>query len=111
MFELMNNLFIYSNPFLHMDDLLNELLGPSIFLLVLDMLIENPDQWMNLREIARRVNKNPGSISPVMPTLLERGFITDCKVGKVSVVYRLNSTNKKVQALMALRNTLKKSPH
>jgi len=92
-----------------MKDLLNELLGPSIFLLVLDMFIEYPHQWMNLREIARRVDKNPGSISPVIPTLLERGFVTDCKVGKVSVVYQLNYANKKVQALMTFRKTLKKT--
>lgn len=92
-----------------MKDLLNELLGPSIFLLVLDMFLEYPGQWMNLREIARRVDKNPGSISPVVPTLLERGFITDCKVGKVSVVYKLNYDNEKVHALMVLRNTLKKT--
>jgi len=94
-----------------MEDLLNELLGPSIFLLVLDMFLEYPGQWMNLREIARRVNKNPGSISPVVPTLLERGFITDCKVGKVSVVYQLNCDNEKVRALMTFRKTLKKSSH
>ena len=93
-----------------MEDLLNELLGPSIFLLVLDMFLEYPNQWMNLREIARRVDKNPGSISPVMPTLVEKGLIQDCKVGKVSVVYRLNNTSKNVQALMTLRKTLKKTP-
>ena len=102
--------YILKNLFLCMEDLLNELLGPSIFLLVLDMFLEYPGQWMNLREIARRVSKNPGSISPVIPALLERGFVTDCKVGKVSVVYQLNYTNKKVQALMTLRKTLKKTP-
>ena len=93
-----------------MEDLLSEFLGPSILLLVLDMFIEDPHQWMNLREIARRVNKNPGSISPVIPTLLERGFITDCKVGLSRVVYRLNYDNEKVRALMTLRKTLKKTP-
>ena len=93
-----------------MKDLLNELLGPSIFLLVLDMFLEYPNQWMNLREIARRVDKNPGSISPVVPTLVEKGLIQDCKVGKVSVVYRLDNTSKNVQALMTLRKTLKKTP-
>lgn len=92
-----------------MKEVLNELLGPSIFLLVLDMLLEYPHQWMNLREIARRVDKNPGSISPVMPTLLERGLVTGCKVGKVSVVYQLNRANDEVKALMKLRNTLKEA--
>jgi len=94
-----------------MEDLLNELLGPSIFLLVLDMFLEYPGQWMNLREIARRVNKNPGSISPVIGGLVERGLVTDCKVGKVSVVYQLNCDNEKVRALMTFRKTLKKASH
>lgn len=92
-----------------MKQVLNELLGPSIFLLVLDMFLEYPHQWMNLREIARRVDKNPGSISPVMPTLLERGLVTGCKVGKVSVVYQLNHANNEAKALMKLRNTLKEA--
>ena len=92
-----------------MEDLLNELLGPSIFLLVLDMFLEYPCQWMNLREIARRVNKNPGSISPVIRGFVEKGLVTDCKVGKVSVVYQLNCDNEKVRALMTFRNTLKKT--
>jgi DNA-binding IclR family transcriptional regulator len=91
-----------------MEGVLNETLGPSIFLLVLDILLEYPNQWMNLREIARRVDKNPGSVSPVMPTLLERGLVTDCKIGKVSVAYKLNTENEKAQALMSLRNALKK---
>lgn len=87
---------------------LNDLLGPSIFLLVLDMFIDNPDQYMNLREIARRVDKNPGSISPIMPELLARGMVTGCKVGKVSVVYQLNTENPQVAALMELRRKLKR---
>ena len=95
--------------FIHVEDVINELLGPSIFLLVLDMFLEYPRQWMNLREIARRVDKNPGSISPVMPTLLKRGMVTGCKVGKVSVVYSLNECDEKVQALMAMRKRLKRT--
>ncbi len=91
-----------------MKDILNELLGPSIFLLVLDMFLENPDQWMNLREVARRVDKNPGSVSPVMPSLVEKGLVESCKVGVVSSVYRLNHKDEKVKALMNLRNSLKK---
>jgi hypothetical protein len=90
-------------------EVLNELLGPSIFLLLLDMFLDNPRQWMNLREVARRVDKNPGSVSPVMPSLVEKGLVESCKVGKVSVVYRLNHRSEKVQALMTLKNTLKES--
>ncbi|MCK4438678.1 hypothetical protein KAV47_06360 [Candidatus Bathyarchaeota archaeon] len=88
---------------------LNDLLGPSIMLLVLDMLIDDPNQWMNLREIARRIDKNPGSVSPVMPELLRRDLVMGCKVGKVSVVYQLNRGNPQVEALIEFKKTLDKS--
>ena len=88
---------------------LHDLLGPSIMLLVLDMLIDNPNQWMNLREIARRIDKNPGSVSPVMPELLKRSLVTGCKVGKVSVVYQLNRNNPQVKALIDFKKSLDES--
>jgi len=91
-----------------MEYLLNELLGPSNYLLVLEMFLENPTQWMNLREIARRVNKNPGSISRVVKDLVKRGLLVDCKVGLVSAVYELSYDNENVRALLNLRNALKK---
>jgi len=90
-----------------MGDHLSRLLGPSIFLMVLDMMLEDPCQWMNLREIARRIDKNPGSVSPVMPELVARGLVEDCRVGKVSVVYRLKTDDVRVQALMGLKESLK----
>ncbi|MDH5451414.1 MAG: winged helix-turn-helix domain-containing protein [Candidatus Bathyarchaeota archaeon] len=74
----------------------------------MDLLLECPHQWMNLREIARQVDKSPGSVSRAMKELVERRLVTDCKVGKVTVVYQLNERNEKVQALMTLRNMLKK---
>ena len=89
--------------------MINDLLGPSIFLLVLDMFLENPDEIMNLREIARRVSKNPGSISPVMPNLIERKLLNGCKVGKVTIVYNLNTSNPSVKALLELKNRLRES--
>lgn len=91
-----------------MERSLYELFGPSIFLLVLDMFLDYPSQWMNLREIARRIDKNPGSVSPVMPGLVERGLILGCKVSKVSVVYRLNTDDERVMALMRFKESLKK---
>ena len=92
-----------------MGDHLSRLLGPSIYLMILDMLLEDPCQWMNLREIARRIDKNPGSVSPVLPELVGRGLVEDCKVGKVSVVYRLRTDDARVQALMRLKDSLKAS--
>jgi len=94
---------------MEMEGIISNLLGPSNFLLVLDLFLECPCQWMNLREIARRVGKNPGSISPVMSKLVERGLILDCKVGIASTVYQLNFKDKNIQALLTLRETLKKT--
>ncbi len=71
------------------------------------MFLENPDEWMNLREVARRVDKNPGSISPVMPSLLKKGLVEGCKVGKVSIVYRLNDQDERVKALTEMKERLK----
>ena len=83
---------------------LYELLGPSIFLLTLDLFLENPDEMMNLREIARRIDKNPGSVSPILPRLLDRGLLIGTQVGKISVVYQLNIDNEIVKDLMEFRN-------
>ncbi len=85
----------------------NELFGPSIFLLVLDLFLENPDELLNIREIARRVNKNPGSISRVMPLLLERGFVKQIKIGKAVRAYRLNVESELVQVLIEFQRKLK----
>ncbi len=87
-------------------DDLNKLLGPSLYLLVLDKLLESKGQWMNLREIARRVDKNPGSISPVLPNLVERGLLQECKVGAVSKIYQLYWDKPEVQALVKLKKSL-----
>jgi len=85
---------------------LNTIFGPSIFLLVLDLFVNNPDDLMNLREIARRVDKNPGSVSPIMPRLVERDMLIQTKIGKVSYVYQLNSNNEIIQLLFEFNNKL-----
>jgi len=84
----------------------NELFGPSIRLLVLDLFLENPESLMNLREIARRVNKNPGSVSRVLPRLIKDGILEQHKIGKVIYAYRLNTKNELVQLLIDFRKKL-----
>ncbi|MEM2929218.1 MAG: helix-turn-helix domain-containing protein [Nitrososphaerota archaeon] len=86
---------------------LNKLFGPSIYLLVLDMFIENPDKMINLREISRLVNKNPGSVTRVMAKLVKNGFLKQTKIGKVSYVYNLNIENEKVKLLIDFYKKLK----
>ena len=60
---------------------LNELLGPSKYLIVLDLFLQNPEEFMNLREIARRIDKNPASIMKVLPSLVNRNYIARTKIG------------------------------
>jgi Fic family protein len=87
--------------------ILYKLFGPSIYLLVLDMFIENPDKMINLREISRLVNKNPGSVTRVISKLVKNGFLKQVKIGKVSYVYSLNIENEKVELLIEFYKKLK----
>jgi Fic family protein len=87
--------------------ILYKLFGPSIYLLVLDMFIENPDKMINLREISRLVNKNPGSVTRVISKLVKNGFLKQVKIGKVSYVYSLNIENEKVKLLIEFYKKLK----
>jgi Fic family protein len=87
--------------------ILYKLFGPSIYLLVLDMFIENPDKIINLREISRLVNKNPGSVTRVISKLVKNGFLKQVKIGKVSYVYSLNIENEKVKLLIEFYKKLK----
>ena len=75
-------------------------------LLILDLFLDNPEKYMNLREIARRVEKNPGSISRVIPRLLEEGFLMRVEVGKVMYAYHLNREDDLVQLLIDFRKQL-----
>jgi len=84
----------------------NKLFGPSIYLLVLDMFLDNPDEFMNLREVARLVDKNPGSISRIIPRLVEEGFLQQIQVGKTIYAYHLNTDNELVQLLIEFRKKL-----
>lgn len=81
---------------------LDELLGPSKKLQVLDLFLQNPEEFMNLREIARRLDKNPGSITTVLPLLVDRNYITHTKIGTKVIAYKLNNDNKTIQLLQQL---------
>ena len=78
----------------------NELFGPSIYLLVLDVFLENPEELMNVREVARRINRNPGSVSRVLPRLLNKSYVTCTQIGAKIVAYKLNQGNTVVQLLL-----------
>ena len=81
---------------------LNELLGPSKYLKTLDLFLQNPEEMMNLREIARRLNKNPGTVTQILPTLVNKNYITHTKIGTKIVAYKLNKDNKTVKQLQKL---------
>ena len=84
---------------------LDELLGPSKYLKTLDLFLQNPEEMMNLREIARRLNKNPGSVTQTLPTLVNKNYITHTKIGTKIVAYKLNNDNKTVKQLQKLINS------
>ena len=88
--------------------MLNDIFGPSIHLLIFDMFLENSDKLMNLREIARMVDKNPGSVSRVIPILVENELLEQIKVGKKMYVYRLHQKNDVVKLIMDFYEKLKK---
>jgi predicted transcriptional regulator len=81
---------------------LDELLGPSKYLKTLDLFLQSPEEMMNLREIARRLNKNPGSVTQILPTLVNKNYITRTKIGTKIVAYKLNKDNKTVKQLQKL---------
>ncbi len=55
---------------------------------------------MNLREVARRIDKNPASVMKVLPSLVNRNYITHTRIGAKIVAYKLNKENKKVKLLL-----------
>lgn len=88
--------------------MLNRLFGPSIHLLILDWFIKNPEELLNLTSIAKKIDKNPGSVSRVIPMLVENMFLEQIKVGETMNVYRLNTENEIVQLIMEFCEKLKK---
>jgi Mn-dependent DtxR family transcriptional regulator len=72
---------------------LDEMLGPSKYLKTLDLFLQNPQEFMNLREIARRLDKNPGSVSQILPVLVDKNYVTHTKIGKKIIAYKLNNEN------------------
>ena len=90
---------------------LNELHGPSKYLIVLDLFLQNSEDFMNLREIARRIDKNPASVMKVLPSLVNRNYISRTKIGAKVVAYRLNKDNKKVKLLLELLQKLEEAEH
>jgi hypothetical protein len=84
----------------------NALFGPSIYLLILDLFLQHPDELMNLREIARRIDRNPGSVSQVLPRLVANDYVTCTRIGVKIVAYNLNQSNKIVLLLLAFHERL-----
>ena len=84
----------------------NSVLGPSIFLQILDMFLDHPNDLVNIRETSRRINKNPGSVSPVIPKLVKRQLITVIKIGAKITAFQLNKENETVKHLIELHNRM-----
>ena len=85
----------------------NELFGPSIYLRTLDVFLQHPDELMNLREIARRIDRNPGSVSRALPHLVEKDYVTPTRIGVKIVAYQLNQANKMVTLLLEFHERIR----
>jgi DNA-binding MarR family transcriptional regulator len=88
---------------------LNSIFGPSLFLLVLDLFLQNPEEYMNLREISRRINKKPGSVSRALPRLVDRNYVTATRIGAKIIAYKLNKEEKIIQHLLEFQEKLRKN--
>jgi len=86
---------------------LDEMLGPSKYLKTLDLFLQNPQEFMNLREISRRLDKNPGSVSQILPVLVDKNYVTHTKIGKKIIAYKLNNENKTIKKLQQLLKNIK----
>ena len=87
----------------------NSIFGPSLFLLILDLFLENPEEYMNLREISRRINKKPGSVSRAVPRLVDRNYVTATRIGAKIVAYKLNKDEKIIKHLLEFQENLGKN--
>ena len=99
---------VFNNDFYSKMTTFNELFGPSIYLRTLDVFLQHPDELMNLREIARRIDRNPGSISRVLPRLVEKDYVTPARIGVKIVAYKLNQANEVVNLLLEFHERLGK---
>ena len=79
----------------------------SPYLMVLELLLENPETYMNLREIAKKVNKNPGTIARVVRKLLEKNIVDELRIGERTRAFKLNKKNEKVNLTLKYLETLK----
>ncbi len=65
---------------------------------------------MNLREIARRIGKNPASVMKVLPSLANRKYITRTRIGAKVVAYKLNKDNRIVKLLLEFLEKFEEEP-
>lgn len=72
---------------------LTYIFGPSAKIDVLHCFLENPDQHMNLADLAKRVDKTPGGIYHVMPKLVDNHLIKEVPISRHRKVYKLNTEN------------------
>jgi DNA-binding PadR family transcriptional regulator len=78
------------------------LLGDSIHLKVLANLIAEPCRQYRIVDIAEEIESNPGTVSRVMRTLEDLGFVEEVVPGAKHPVYRVNCESNKLMALTIL---------
>ncbi|MBD3205735.1 hypothetical protein GF319_05235 [Candidatus Bathyarchaeota archaeon] len=89
-------------------DPLTYIFGPSARIDVICCFLENPDQHMNLADLAKRIQKTPGGIYHVLPNLVENELIKEVPVSKHRKVYKLNKENQVIVKLLKFYQDTKK---
>ena len=72
---------------------LARIFGTSNTVDVLELFLMYQNEYMNLSEIAKRLDKTPGSIVHVLPYLVENGVLISIPVSRSREVYRINKEN------------------
>ena len=91
-----------------MEKTLNYYLGPSIYIQILELFLKNPDAVLNLTEISKQIKKNPGSVYPILPKLVERRLLKTRTLGKATTLYSLNMDLEIVKEFIKFQNIITK---
>ena len=88
---------------------LSNIFGSSNTIDVIELFLSNPEEHMNLSEIADRLNKTPGSIIHVIPHLVENRFLVRIPISKSRTIYRLNADYFMVKHLVEFNSKINHS--
>ena len=87
-----------------------KIFGRTTSIKVIDVFLrkEERNKWMTLREVGRRSQINPGTISRNIHILVKNGILIEERPSKRIRIFKLNMRNKYVPTLIEWREKLLK---